>query len=384
MAAKLSSARFRHLNEQLYTRPSSASRALFEASPDLFAAYHTGFRQQVAVWPSNPVDGFIADVRRRARNASLPHRSSVVGGGGSNSRRLCMLADLGCGDAGLARTLVGANNKNSGGGGDDDGDIEAAVSGMTVRLHSFDLHAANHFVTAADVSALPLPAGSVDVAVLCLALMGTNWPAFVDEAWRVLRERGELWVAEIKSRFGRSTTTTTAATSSAVGKIGTLKENGNNTSHRKMNGKSGSGGSTTKADRETTQAEHDAILAIEVDGLTPSVAAPGQPPHADSTDVSAFVALLRAHGFDLAGSERESVDRANKMFVKMRFVKAAGRLPARGKNAGPATVLEGTGGFGDRFGRVKKKKRFLDNVDDDIVPQEEEAKILKPCVYKLR
>ncbi|RJE16810.1 rRNA processing protein Rrp8 [Aspergillus sclerotialis] len=35
--------------------------------------------------------------------------------------------------------------------------------------------------------------------------MGTNWVSFVEEAWRVLRGdgKGECWVSEVKSRFGR-------------------------------------------------------------------------------------------------------------------------------------------------------------------------------------
>jgi len=88
--------------------------------------------------------------------------------------------------------------------------------------------------------------------------------------------------------------------------------------------------------------------------------------------------MLRAHGFELAGSEKESVDLSNKMFVKMRFVKT-GRATSRGKNVGTVT---NTGAQEPRF--KKQKKRFLDNPDDKIVPEDEEAKILKPCVYKLR
>lgn len=40
-------------------------------------------------------------------------------------------------------------------------------------------------------------AASVDVAVFCLALMGTDYPAFLREAHRVLRAGGRLWVAEV-------------------------------------------------------------------------------------------------------------------------------------------------------------------------------------------
>ena len=36
--------------------------------------------------------------------------------------------------------------------------------------------------------------------------MGTNFLDFIKEAWRILIPRGELWIAEIKSRFGESST----------------------------------------------------------------------------------------------------------------------------------------------------------------------------------
>jgi len=268
------------------------------------------------------VSGFIADVRRRAKNGSLPKTQGT-----------CVMADLGCGDAKLAQTLVGKRE-------------DVKVGGCFVRVHSFDLCAESELVTAADIAHLPLAAGSIDVAVFCLALMGTNWPSFIDESWRVLRDRGELWVAEIKSRFAR-----VGAGGKDRKKIGDVKE--------------------SQKDKESKEAEHDAILAVEVDGQTMKQ---------DTTDVSAFVSLLKAHGFDLAGSEKESIDLSNKMFVKMRFVKIGNKAPSRGKNAdGVAAPVEE-----QRYGRVKKKKRYLEEVGNVVVPEEEEARILKPCVYKLR
>lgn len=47
----------------------------------------------------------------------------------------------------------------------------------------------------------PLESSSVDVAVFCLSLMGTDYGSFLEEAHRVLSPGGSLLIAEVKSRF---------------------------------------------------------------------------------------------------------------------------------------------------------------------------------------
>lgn len=47
----------------------------------------------------------------------------------------------------------------------------------------------------------PLPIASVDVAVYCLSLMGTNLREYLIEANRLLRYGGILKIAEVESRF---------------------------------------------------------------------------------------------------------------------------------------------------------------------------------------
>jgi hypothetical protein len=129
------------------------------------AQYHDGFRAQVAGWPSNPLDVMIDEIRRQP-GASV--------------------ADMGCGEARLAVTL--------------------GREGRHPSIHSFDLVApltgeGRKLVTPCDVSRVPLPNQSVDVAVFCLSLMGTDYWEFVREADRILKPGGRLLVAEVRSRF---------------------------------------------------------------------------------------------------------------------------------------------------------------------------------------
>lgn len=45
---------------------------------------------------------------------------------------------------------------------------------------------------------------SVDAAIFCLALMGTDYGTFLKEASRVMKPGGLLWIAEVRSRFADS------------------------------------------------------------------------------------------------------------------------------------------------------------------------------------
>ncbi|KAI1095976.1 methyltransferase-domain-containing protein [Rostrohypoxylon terebratum] len=341
MREKLVSARFRHLNETLYTKPSADSFQLFQDSPEMFQEYHEGFRRQVEVWPENPVDGYIKDIQQRGSqrpsHKSRPGAPAPAPAPGSvtplpRTNGTCTIADLGCGDAKLSSALQPSKKK------------------LRLEVLSYDLQSPSPLVTKADIANLPLSDGSVDVVVFCLALMGTNWLDFVEEAYRILHWKGELWVAEIKSRFAQ------------VGKSG-KKKAGVPVEHsvgnrRKVPGKKGKGKDADEANREGDEEE----LAIEVDGADDK---------RDETDVSAFVDALRKRGFVLQGA----VDMRNKMFVKMHFIKAAS--PSVGK--GVATLKEPIRGAGPKKNGVK----FIDAPKEDQ-SKLEESSILKPCVYKLR
>ncbi|KAL0424260.1 UNVERIFIED_CONTAM: Ribosomal RNA-processing protein 8 [Sesamum radiatum] len=83
-----------------------------------------------------------------------------------------VVADFGCGDARLAKSV-----KN--------------------KVFSFDL--------VSNDPSTPLDSSSIDVAVFCLSLMGTNFPNYLQEANRVLKPNGWLLIAEVKSRLDPNT-----------------------------------------------------------------------------------------------------------------------------------------------------------------------------------
>ncbi|KAM4742367.1 uncharacterized protein rrp8 isoform 1-T1 [Anableps anableps] len=156
MEQRLEAARFRYINELLYSTSSGEARRMFQQDPHAFWVYHKGYTAQVQRWPANPVDAIISYIQKRPPTL--------------------VVADFGCGDCKIARSV-----KN--------------------KVHSFDLAATCELVTVCDMAKVPLGDGSVDIAVFCLSLMGTNLAEFLAEANRVLKMRGVLKVAEVASRF---------------------------------------------------------------------------------------------------------------------------------------------------------------------------------------
>ncbi|KAJ3090943.1 25S rRNA (adenine645-N1)-methyltransferase [Quaeritorhiza haematococci] len=183
MQKKLAGAQFRWINEKLYTTESSNSLELFKEKPHLFDIYHEGFRTQVHHWPVNPIDVFISHLQKKPAGT--------------------VVADLGCGEAKIARTLMGGegsdSNKKDAKGKKRKGDT--TQEGLGITVHSFDLVAPNKYVTVADIAKVPLSSDSVDVAIFCLSLMGTNYMDFIREAHRILKSGGELKIAEVVSRL---------------------------------------------------------------------------------------------------------------------------------------------------------------------------------------
>lgn len=320
MRQKLDSARFRHLNQTLYTSLSTEATALFNSNPSLFREYHVGFRQQVSAWPENPVDGFVRDlclrgaVRNNKVDLGLRPRTKVAAAALPRRNGICTVADLGCGDAGLAAQLK-------------------EHKGLRLRILSYDLQSSNNLVIQADMANLPLEDAAVDVAILCLALMGTNWIEFVEEAWRILHWKGELWIAEIKSRF------VPAKQVQVEHSVGKRRKSMNKVKDAKV-------------------AEHDASSRNEQRSTASEE---------EHVDLQAFVQILNSRGFTLQAEN--SIDAGNKMFVTLRFVKAL--WPSRGKYAGKDSTV----------GKRERAAMGFDNLGNNPV---DEGKVLKPCFYKVR
>ncbi|XP_061368754.1 ribosomal RNA-processing protein 8 [Gastrolobium bilobum] len=156
MRARLSGGHFRMINEKLYTCTGKDALDYFQEEPALFNLYHAGYKMQMSNWPEQPVNVIIKWLKEQSP-------SFVV-------------ADFGCGEALIAKSV-----KNT--------------------VFSLDLVSNDPKVIACDMANAPLVSLSIDVAVFCLSLMGTNYQGYLEEAYRVLKPGGWLLIAEVKSRF---------------------------------------------------------------------------------------------------------------------------------------------------------------------------------------
>lgn len=192
MMAKLTGSRFRWINEQLYTITSNEALKLIKDQPSLFDEYHDGFRSQVQSWPENPVDVFVNQVKERSK------RPVNAPGGlpGLQKNKKIVIADMGCGEAQFSHDISKFLTQRN--GGKKRGKKQYPLD---IEVHSFDLKKANERITVADIRNVPLEDNSCTIVIFCLALMCTNFLDFIKEAYRILAPRGELWIAEIKSRF---------------------------------------------------------------------------------------------------------------------------------------------------------------------------------------
>jgi Hypothetical methyltransferase/Probable Zinc-ribbon domain/SNF2-related domain/Helicase conserved C-terminal domain len=148
---------FSKLNNRWYASSSDGTHNRLAANPEEWAHYHTMYQQLRESWPVVP---FKEEIRW------LSERDGFVVG------------DFGCGEA-LIATAVASRH----------------------TVHSFDHIAIDTRVIACDIAHVPLEDETLDLAIFCLALMGSNFTDYIREAQRCLRLDGMLHIWEPSSYF---------------------------------------------------------------------------------------------------------------------------------------------------------------------------------------
>lgn len=109
---RLQEAKFRMLNEKMYSMTGSEAQSMFRQNPQLFSEYHSGYRLAVQSWDIDPADFIVQLLNMKGMKGKV-------------------VADMGCGEAKIAQRV---KRRHLG------------------KVHSFDLVALNEHVTACDIA----------------------------------------------------------------------------------------------------------------------------------------------------------------------------------------------------------------------------------------
>ena len=148
---------FSKMNNRWYASESTKTHERLASNREEWAHYHTLYRQLRETWPVVP---YKEEIRW------LSERDGYVVG------------DFGCGEA-----------------------LIAAEAGDRHTVHSFDHVAIDQRVIACDIAHVPLEDDTLDLAIFCLSLMGSNFTDYIREAHRCLHIDGHLHIWEAASYF---------------------------------------------------------------------------------------------------------------------------------------------------------------------------------------
>jgi Hypothetical methyltransferase/Probable Zinc-ribbon domain/Type III restriction enzyme, res subunit len=148
---------FSRMNARWNSSNSDTTYKRLQGNPEEWMQYHTLYQAARKTWSVIPYEEAIK---------WLEKRSNLV------------VADLGCGEALLAKALAGRHT-----------------------VHSFDFIAINDAVIECDIAHLPLEDACLDVAMFNLSLMGLNITDYIREATRTLKLDGQLWIYEVTSHI---------------------------------------------------------------------------------------------------------------------------------------------------------------------------------------
>ncbi|KAH8738849.1 hypothetical protein FG386_002304 [Cryptosporidium ryanae] len=165
VSQRLRGSQFRRINEYLYTNKSDDAFNEYLKDDIMFEQYHSGYNIQKRLWPLDPLDRVIEYIR--------------------SNDKVRVIGDFGCGTAKISQ-LFGSKRG--------------------YKVYSFDLNcpkelACKNNITICNIKSVPLGDNTLDLAVFCLSLMGTDWPLFIAEACRVVKCKGLIIITEVTSRF---------------------------------------------------------------------------------------------------------------------------------------------------------------------------------------
>lgn len=161
--------------QQYLREPAADTRAAFRAKPALWTDYH------------DARDAYLREIYIDAPIRTVPSHRMILELEDLYIRDKAVVADLGCGaDAPLARYFA-----------------HPPVDPRYTILSYDHCSGGDPFITEADIAHLPLKDDTVDIAILCMSLWGTDDDCmqYVKEARRVVKYGGRVYIMDTADRF---------------------------------------------------------------------------------------------------------------------------------------------------------------------------------------
>lgn len=146
---------FSVMNQRFNTSRSETTHERLSADPGEWHEYHRLYSESRKTWTEIPVEVIAQELAKKP--------NKVIG-------------DFGCGQRLLGKSI-------------------------TNKVYAFDHIAVDSEVITCDMANTGQSEGIIDVAVFCLSLMGTNWRDYLVEAHRLLKDDGQLRIAETASQW---------------------------------------------------------------------------------------------------------------------------------------------------------------------------------------
>ena len=154
------------LHQKYKTMDSQNLNTEFKDHPEEWEKYHKISKENEKSFPEEEIP----------RNKMIKYLENLPG------KKKKIVADLGCGFAEINQHF----RDNS-----------------RFEFHNFDHHSSSEFVVSRDIKNTELDDYSVDIAILSLAMWGSNCKDYLEEAYRILDTGGTLLIAEAYTRWNK-------------------------------------------------------------------------------------------------------------------------------------------------------------------------------------
>jgi len=154
------------LHKEYKTKNSQNLNTYFKENPRKWEEYHKISKDNEESFPEEEIP----------RNKMIKYLENLPG------KKKKVVADLGCGFAEINQHFK---------------------DNLRFEFHNFDHHSSSEFVVSRDIKNTELDDYSVDVAILSLAMWGSNCKEYLKEAYRILDTGGTLLISEPYKRWNQ-------------------------------------------------------------------------------------------------------------------------------------------------------------------------------------